>query len=177
MADRKSPEAKSDAKPAPEPTSGAKAGNVVSLRKPKKTPSPPTETAAPVEAAPDAPADTLFERLGGDGAVEAAVDIFYAKLLSDETLKPFFEGIDMDKQSFMQRIFLTGAFGGPQAYTGRSLRAAHERLVTEKGLGEAHFAAVAGHLQATLEELGVAPDLIREVLTIVAGTKDDVLNL
>ena len=39
------------------------------------------------------------------------------------------------------------------------------------------FAGVAGHLQATLEQLGVAPDLIQEVMTIVGSTHDDVLNL
>lgn len=83
----------------------------------------------------------------------------------------------MDKQAFMQRAFLTGAFGGRRAYNGPSLRATHKRLVTEKGLGEAHFATVAGHLQATLKELGVASELIGEVMTIVGGTHDDVLNL
>ena len=121
--------------------------------------------------------ETLFDRIGGDAALEAAVDIFYAKLMAYNTIKPFFAGVDMDKQIFMQRVFLTGAFGGPQAYTGRSLRAAHEKLVTQKGLGETYFASVAGHLQATLEQLGVAPDLIQEVMTIVGSTHDDVLNL
>ena len=121
--------------------------------------------------------ETLFDRIGGDAALEAAVDIFYAKIMADNTIKLFFAGVDMDKQIFMQRVFLTGAFGGPQAYTGRSLRAAHEKLVTQKGLGETHFAGVAGHLQATQEQLGVAPDLIQEVMTIVGSTHDDVLNL
>ncbi len=120
---------------------------------------------------------SLFERLGGDAAVEAAVDIFYAKVMGDETLKPFFEGVDMDRQSFMLRIFLTGAFGGPQGYNGKSLRAAHKPLVEKKGLGEAHFAAVVGHLQATLEDLSVPAAEIQEVMAIAASTHDDVLNL
>jgi chemotaxis signal transduction protein/truncated hemoglobin YjbI len=130
---------------------------------------------------PGAPASSgkrsLFERLGGDDAVEAAVDIFYRRVMGDASLKPFFEGVNMDQQAFMQRIFLTGAFGGPQAYTGRSLRAAHERLVKEKGLGEKHFAAVAGHLKGTLDELGIEQDLVDEVMAIAASTHDDVLNL
>jgi len=166
---RKTSAKKSKKTSAPKQSSGKPGSNVVARRDSKKSP--------PAEAAPDAPADSLFDRIGGDAAVEAAVDIFYAKILADESLKPFFEGVDMDKQALMQRLFLTGVFGGPQAYTGRSLRAAHERLVTEKGLGETHFAAVAGHLQATLEELGVAPDLVQEVMTIAASTHDDVLNL
>ena len=131
-------------------------------------------TPAPVESSEGG---SLFERLGGDDAVEAAVDIFYRRVMSDGDLKPFFEDVDMDRQSFMMRIFLTGAFGGPQAYSGRSLRASHERLVKEKGLGEKHFAAVAGHLKATLDELGIESDLADEVMAIAASTHDDVLNL
>ncbi len=145
--------------------------NVVKFPEPEAA-APETEDLAPLPSG-----DSLFERIGGDDAVEAAVDIFYSKVIGDETLKPFFRGVDMDRQSFMQRIFLTGAFGGPQAYTGRSLREAHKKLVEEQGLGEAHFAAVAGHLQATLEDLDVPADLIKEVMTIAASTHDDVLNL
>jgi len=46
-----------------------------------------------------------------------------------------------------------------------------------KGLNESHFNAVAGHLQATLEELNVPADLIAEVMAIAGSTKDDVLGL
>jgi len=68
------------------------------------------------------------------------------------------------------------AFGGPNNYSGLDMRAAHAPLVA-KGLNEAHFTAVAGHLQATLEELGVPADLIGEVMAIAASTHDDVLGL
>ena len=62
-------------------------------------------------------------------------------------------------------------FDGP----GKDLRRAHAPLV-ERGLTDSHFDAVAGHLQATLEELGVARDLTDEVMSIAASTRDDVLN-
>lgn len=137
---------------------------------------PKPEAPAAVEDIATPPA-SLFERLGGDEAVEAAVDIFYSKFMADASLTPFFEGVDMDRQGFMLRMFLTGAFGGPQGYNGRSLREAHKPLVEEKGLGEAHFAAVAGHLQATLEDLDMDPGTIGEVMAIAASTHDDVLNL
>lgn len=81
----------------------------------------------------------------------------------------------MDRQRTKQKAFLTMAFGGPNKYSGKGLRAVHKRHV-EKGLNESHFNAVAGHLQATLEELGVPGDLIGEVMTIAASTRDDVLN-
>ena len=53
------------------------------------------------------------------------------------------------------------------------MRKAHEKLP----LTEDHFNAVAGHLQSTLEELGVASDLVGEVMAVAASTHDDVLNL
>ena len=120
--------------------------------------------------------DSLFERIGGEGAVSAAVDIFYRKILSDDSISQFFEDTDMDVQIAKQKSFLTMAFGGPNDYTGADMRKAHAPLV-EKGLNEAHFGAVAGHLQGTLEELGVAEDLIGEVMAIAGSTHDDVLGL
>ncbi|MFT5520656.1 MAG: hemoglobin [Enterobacterales bacterium] len=120
--------------------------------------------------------DTVFEKIGGYAAVNAAVDIFYRKVLSDSTISGFFDDVEMDEQIAKQKRFLVMAFGGPNHYTGKGLRTAHAPLVA-KGLGEAHFAAVAGHLQATLEELGVPADLIGEVMAIAGSTHDDVLCL
>lgn len=120
--------------------------------------------------------DTLYEQLGGEPAVDAAVDIFYRKVLADSTINHFFDTTDMDEQRAKQKAFLTMVFGGPNEYTGKDMRTAHAPLV-EKGLNEDHFNAVAGHLQDTLQELGVTEDLIAQVMTIAASTHDDVLNL
>jgi len=118
---------------------------------------------------------SLFEKIGGDAAVEDAVDLFYRKVLSDPHVASFFDGTDMDAQRAKQKAFLTMAFGGPTRYSGRDLRAAHARLVAE-GLDDSHFDAVAGHLQATLAELGVAPEAAAEAMAIAAATRADVLN-
>ena len=42
---------------------------------------------------------SLYEKIGGDAAVNAAVDIFYRKVLADDRINQFFEGVDMDKQA------------------------------------------------------------------------------
>jgi hemoglobin len=119
--------------------------------------------------------DSLYERIGGAGAVEAAVDLFYRKVLTDPDVSDFFDTTDMDDQWAKQKAFLTMAFGGPHEYSGKDLRTAHEKLVAE-GLNDSHFDKVAGHLQATLEELGVDADAIGEVMAIAGSTRDDVLN-
>jgi hemoglobin len=116
--------------------------------------------------------DSLFKRIGGYPAVDAAVDLFYAKVLADEDVRGFFTGVDMDVQRAKQRRFLSHVFGGPAPWDGKELRHAHRHLKLE----DAHFDAVAGHLQATLEELGLAEELVTEVMTIAAGTRDDVLD-
>lgn len=119
---------------------------------------------------------SLYERIGGEAAVMAAVDLFYRKVTDDPVTKPFFEGLDMDKQVQKQVSFMTWAFGGPDAYKGRDLTAAHARLVNEEGLSDPHFDAIASHLQETLEEMGVEKPLIDEALGIIAPTRDAVLG-
>ena len=42
---------------------------------------------------------TLLEQIGGEDAVNAAVDIFYKKMMADDTVSPFFANTDMDSQS------------------------------------------------------------------------------
>ena len=118
---------------------------------------------------------SLYERLGGEAAVNAAVDIFYRKVLADPSISDFFDTTDMDEQRNKQKAFLSMVFGGPKEYSGKDMREAHAPLV-EKGLNDSHFDAVAGHLDATLRELGVADDLIGEAMAIAAGTRDDVLG-
>ena len=119
--------------------------------------------------------DTVYDQIGGAGAVDAAVDLFYRKVLDDDHVSRFFDDVDMEEQRSKQRAFLSMVFGGPDEYTGKDLRTAHAPLV-ERGLNESHFNAVAGHLQSTLEELDVPGNLIEQVMEVAAGTIDDVLD-
>lgn len=118
---------------------------------------------------------TIYEQLGGEPAVNAAVDIFYRRVLSDDRISAFFEGVDMDRQAAKQKAFLTMAFGGPVAYTGQDMRRAHAHLV-QRGLTDAHFDAVVEHLGGTLRELGVKEELIAEVARVAESTRSDVLG-
>ena len=116
-----------------------------------------------------------FDQIGGEAAMKAAVDVFYAKVLADPHISGYFDGTDMDRQKLKQQRFLTMVTGGPNRYTGRSMRAAHRRLV-KNGLDDSHFDHVATHLKATLEELKVPPNLVEIVMTKAASLRDDVLD-
>ncbi len=118
---------------------------------------------------------TLYERLGGAPALDAAVDIFYRKVLSDDRISRFFDDVDMDRQAAKQKAFLTMVTGGPAHYTGQDMRAGHAHLVA-KGLNDGHVDAVIENLAATLKELGVPDADIAEVGTIANSVRDDVLS-
>jgi len=117
----------------------------------------------------------LFEQLGGQAAVEAAVDNFYRHVLSDDRVSRFFDGVDMDRQRAKQKAFLTMAFGGPHNYSGKNMRDGHAHLV-KMGLNDSHVDAIIEILGSTLREMGVAENLITQVAAIAESTRADVLG-
>jgi len=116
--------------------------------------------------------ETLYERLGGEAAMMEAVSRFYEKVLADARLGGYFEALDMDQQVTKQVAFMSWALAGPKEYRGRDLRSAHAAL----GLADVHFDAVAMHLAATLADLGVSEADADEALSVIAGTRNDVLG-
>ncbi len=118
---------------------------------------------------------TLYERLGGQAAVNTAVDIFYRKVLTDQRVNNFFAVVDMEQQILKQKGFLTMVFGGPNQYTGKGMREGHRHLV-KMGLNDSHVDIIIEHLGSTLTELGVADKDIQEVAAIANSVRDDVLD-
>ena len=118
---------------------------------------------------------TLFERLGGQEAVNTAVDIFYRKVLTDDRVNYFFDGVDMEQQIQKQKGFLTMVFGGPNNYTGKNMRDGHRHLV-KRGLNDTHVDIIIEHLGSTLKELGANDQDISEVAAIANSVRDDVLD-
>jgi len=115
---------------------------------------------------------SLYHKLGGWKAIDAAVDAFYVKVLADKRVNHFFENVSMPKQHRKQKEFLSAALGGPIPWTGKDMRKAHDGM----GLTEEHFNAIAENLIATLKDLKVSQELIDQVIAVVATTKDDILG-
>lgn len=118
---------------------------------------------------------SLYQQLGGEPAVDKAVDIFYRKVLSDPRISHFFDDVDMERQAAKQKAFLTMAFGGPHNYTGLDMRRGHAHLL-QRGLNDSHVDAVIEHLSATLRELSVPEHLVQQVVAIAEGARNDVLG-
>ena len=118
---------------------------------------------------------TLYERLGGAPALDAAVGLFYGKVLADPRISRFFESVDMKRQANKQKAFLAMVTGGPTRYTGKHMREGHAHLVAQ-GLDDSHVDAVIEDLAATLRELGVGEADIADVGALANSVRDDVLG-
>ena len=121
----------------------------------------------------EARANSLYQKLGGAAALDAAVELFYTKVLVDDRVKHYFDDVNMPKQKRRQKAFLSAALGSPVAWTGKDMRTAHADIT---GLNDTHFNAIGENLKATLEELKISKVLIDQVLAIVETTRNDVLN-
>jgi hemoglobin len=115
---------------------------------------------------------SLYEQLGGSDRIEAVVNHFYERILNDKELRPIFDGVDMEHLRMHQARFVSFALGGPNQYTGRSMRAAHEGLeITEE-----QFFTVAGHLIDTLASFNVPAEVTDQVLGHIAKLKGDIVE-
>ena len=114
----------------------------------------------------------IYDSIGGAAAVQAAVDDFYARLLDNPKLAPFFADVDLRRLKAHQRAFIAAAVGGPEIYAGRDMAAAHAGLAVT----DADFDAVVGHLVDTLTGLGVPNETIGQVGAALAPLRGDIVT-
>lgn len=116
---------------------------------------------------------TLLERMGGASAVIDAIDGLHDRMLDDEELAPFLEGVDVEVWAAKQFDFL-GRMLEASEYDGDRLRAAHRRLV-DAGLSDHHFDLTMAHLRLSLADAEVPEDCIDEVIAAFETTRADIL--
>ena len=106
-------------------------------------------------------ATSLFEKYSGLPALSIVVNDFYTIATSNATLKPYFEGIDMNRLYEHQAAFLAVLMGAPtNLYSGRSMHEAHAHL---KITGEA-FDVMVNCLEQALFAGGIAEEDIATML-------------
>ena len=115
---------------------------------------------------------TLYDRIGGADAVEAAVERFYEKVWLDARLGRYFDDVDRDRLKAHQRSFLGAALGGPEASSGVSMRDAHRGL----GITDDSYDRVVSHLVETLGELGVETAVIREAVALLTPLRAEIVE-
>jgi hemoglobin len=114
-----------------------------------------------------------YAAVGGAPAITAVVGRFYELVVGDERLAGYFEGVEMVRLKRHQVALVSQVMGGPVAYEGRDLRAAHEGM----GISTDDFAVVVGHLVTALTEAGVPTEIIGRVGAALGGTEPDIVEV
>ena len=118
--------------------------------------------------------EDLYDLIGGRSTIEAATELFYDRVLKDETLRPFFDQADMAHLRSRQ-VMLVSMFLGGRVYTGKNIRDAHAQS-RERGLNGTHFDLFLQHFRAALEEVGVKPENAEKVMERLERTRETVLD-
>jgi hemoglobin len=130
---------------------------------------------ASIVRAEDMAQKSLYERLGGEPAITAVVDDFVNRAAGDpavnftragsggKTWDATPENVAMLKKHLTQ--FICSVTGGPQAYEGKDLAAAHAGMK----ITDDQFNAIAGDLAASLDKFNV-PEAEKNELLAIAGT-------
>ncbi len=115
---------------------------------------------------------TLYEKIGGEPAVDQLIDSFYDRVIKDDVLAEFFKETSMQKLKKMQKEFFTIALGGPGNYSGLSLSHAHQG----RGIYAKHFKAFVGHLLDTLNEYNLSEEDRYQIISDINHYVEDVTD-
>lgn len=115
---------------------------------------------------------SLYERLGGEGALTAVVAQFLENVAADERINKRFARTDL---ADLQRKLIDQigqATGGPQEYTGLDMKRAHAGM----GITNAEFDALVEDLVAALDKFNVPQKEKDELLGILGPMRSDIVE-
>jgi hemoglobin len=117
-------------------------------------------------------APTLYERIGGEARLRAAVDEFTNIILADDRIN--FTFADADLKKFKQLLFeqICNITGGPCKYTGRDMRETHAKL----NINNAQFNALAEDLYQAFDRVHVPYRLQNKVIALLAPMERDIVK-
>jgi hemoglobin len=115
---------------------------------------------------------SIYDKIGGHEALELVVEDFYVRVLADDQLASFFTGTNMSRLKSKQVEFFAAALGGPEPYTGASMKQVHQG----RGITMHHFSLVAGHLGEALTAAGVPSRTVTDILMAIAPLASDITS-
>ncbi|GAB7095233.1 group 1 truncated hemoglobin [Halolamina litorea] len=116
--------------------------------------------------------ETIYSQIGGRDAVEQVVDDFYDRVLADDQLADFFEGMDMAELRAHQVQFISAVAGGPVDYGGADMREAHDHL----DISGSEFDLVGEYLEQALVDAGVDDENVSAIMSEVAALKPPIIG-
>jgi hemoglobin len=115
---------------------------------------------------------SLYDRLGGQGAITAVVDDFTANVAADNRINKFFAKTDIPRFKKLLADQICAGTGGPCTYTGRDMKSAHAGM----GITDAQFNALVEDLVKTLDKFKVPEKEKGELLGILGPMKPSIVG-
>lgn len=125
-----------------------------------------------VEAADGAKGKTLYDRLGGKGAITAVVETFVGNVGGDKRINGYFASTDLAKLKMHLVNQICSASGGPCTYTGRTMKQTHAGM----GVTDAAFNALVEDLVSALDHHKVGKAEKDDLLGILGPMKSDIVE-
>jgi hemoglobin len=100
------------------------------------------------------------------------VDLFYQSILADPQLAGYFADTDLARLKRHQVQLVSQVMGGPVSYEGADLAQAHRG----RGITDADFGRVVGHLVAALEAHSVPAEITGRVVAALGATQGDIVT-
>jgi len=116
---------------------------------------------------------SLYERLGGNAAITAVVENFRDRVAGDDRINGKFAKSDLARLTQMLIDQVSEATGGPNRYTGRSMKDAHAGMAVTSG----EFNALVEDLVATLNHFKVGSKEKDELLGALGPMKGDIVEV
>jgi hemoglobin len=114
----------------------------------------------------------LYDRLGGQGAIQAVVDDFIANVAADARINKRFANADIPRLKTKLVEQICEASGGPCKYTGATMLDAHRGM----NITDAEFTALVEDLVKSLDKFKVPSQEKTELLTALGGMKSQIVG-
>src|SRR5229473_1932198 len=115
---------------------------------------------------------SLYDRLGGQGALVAVVDDFVGNVAADSRINKFFAKTDIPRLKRLLVEQICAGTGGPCTYTGRDMKSTHAGM----GIKDEQFNALVEDLVKSLDKFQVAEPDKNELLGVLGGLKSEVVG-
>ena len=115
---------------------------------------------------------TLFDSMGGEPVLRAAVSRFADLVVADNRINFTFAEADMSKFKSLLFDQLCNLSGGPCRYTGRDMRTSHAKL----NINTAEFNALAEDLYIALGKEGVPYRLQNKLMALLAPMQRQIVR-
>jgi hemoglobin len=116
--------------------------------------------------------ESIYDRYGGQTFWDGVIGELYEKNLTDEGLRGFFEGKNIERVKAMNRALLAAALRTSEEHFPISIKRVHRNF----GIREAEFDTFVKNFEEVLARNGVSKSDLQDIMTVVTSFREDIIT-